>query len=229
LDKSEQQYLINNFAVKDTWRIFRIIAEFVEGFEVLSQVSPAVAIFGSARSQPEDPEYRLAQSVAHLLATNGYAVITGGGPGVMEAANRGASEARGESIGLNIELPFEQKSNPYVKRLLNFRYFFIRKVMFVKYSSAFVILPGGFGTLDELFESITLIQTRKIKSFPVILMGNGYWAGLIDWIKSTVLAQGKISSEDLDILKIAETPEDVIRIIKECPVSSDPCHEPGKN
>jgi uncharacterized protein (TIGR00730 family) len=192
-------------------------------------VSPAVAIFGSARSRPEDPEYKLAQSVAHLLAKNGFAVITGGGPGAMEAANKGASEVGGESIGLNIELPFEQKSNPYVKRLVNFRYFFIRKVMFVKYSSAFVILPGGFGTLDELFESITLIQTRKIKPFPVILMGNGYWAGLINWIKSTVLAQGKISSEDLDILKIAETPEDVIRIIKECPVSIDRFHESGKN
>ena len=211
MDKSEQQYLINNFAVKDTWRIFRIIAEFVEGFEVLSQVSPAVAIFGSARSQPEDPEYRLAQSVAHLLATNGYAVITGGGPGVMEAANRGASEARGESIGLNIELPFEQKSNPYVKRLLNFRYFFIRKVMFVKYSQAFIMMPGGFGTMDEFFEVLTLMQTGKMLQVPLIVVGSEYWSGLLKWVRETMMEkENNISPKDFDLLKLADTAEDVV-------------------
>src|SRR5205823_2393464 len=225
----EEQYVIDDFTSKDTWRIFRIMAEFVEGFEMLGKIPPAVAMFGSARVLPGTIAYQRAEAIATILAKNGYSVITGGGPGVMEGANKGASEAGTTSVGLNIELPLEQKPNIFANKLLNFRYFFVRKVMFVKYSSAFVILPGGFGTLDELFESITLIQTRKIKPFPVILMGNGYWAGLINWIKSTVLAQGKISSEDLDILKIAETPEDVIRIIKECPVSNDRSHESGKN
>jgi len=214
----QQQYVIDNFAIQDTWRIFRIISEFVEGFELLSKVSPAVAIFGSARTHPVEPEYHLAERVAYLLAKNGFSIITGGGPGIMEAANKGASEANGESIGLNIELPFEQKPNPFIKRLLNFRYFFIRKVMFVKYSQAFIILPGGFGTLDELFESITLIQTKKIQPFPVILLGDGYWTGLLDWIRNTMLKAGKISAEDLDILKIASTPEEALEIIKNNPV-----------
>ncbi len=210
----QQQYLIDSLATQDTWRIFRIIAELVEGFETLSRVSPAVTIFGSARTLPVDPDYHLAERIAYLLVKNGYSIITGGGPGIMEAANKGATEAKGESIGLNIELPFEQKPNPFIKRLLSFRYFFIRKVMFVKYSRAFVILPGGFGTLDELFEAITLIQTKKILPFPVILLGDGYWAGLLDWIRNTMLAREKISPEDLDILKVAATPEEALQIIR---------------
>jgi uncharacterized protein (TIGR00730 family) len=215
----QQQYLIDSFATQDTWRIFRIIAELVEGFETLSRVSPAVAIFGSARTLPVDPDYHLAERTAYLLVKNGYSIITGGGPGIMEAANKGATEAKGESIGLNIELPFEQKPNPFIKRLLSFRYFFIRKVMFVKYSRAFVILPGGFGTLDELFEAITLIQTKKILPFPVILLGDGYWAGLLEWIRNTMLAREKISPEDLNILKVAATPEEALQIIRNNPVA----------
>lgn len=214
-----QQYLIDTFAIQDTWRIFRIIAELVEGFETLSHASPAVAVFGSARTLPVDPDYHLAERTAYLLVKNGFSIITGGGPGIMEAANKGASEAKGESIGLNIELPFEQKPNPFIKRLLSFRYFFVRKVMFVKYSKAFVILPGGFGTLDELFEAITLIQTKKILPFPVILLGDGYWTGLLEWIRNTMLTREKISPEDLDIFKIASTPEEVLEIIKNNPVA----------
>src|SRR6187401_2281465 len=178
----EEQYVIDDFTSKDTWRIFRIMAEFVEGFETLSNIPPAVAIFGSARALPVSDPYRQAEAIAALLGQNGYSVITGGGPGVMEAANKGAAEAGASSVGLNIELPLEQKPNIYANKLLNFRYFFVRKVMFVKYSIAFVIMPGGFGTLDELLEAITLIQTRKIKPFPLILVGKEYWKGLLDWI-----------------------------------------------
>ena len=181
----EEQYVIDDFTSRDTWRIFRIIAEFVEGFEMLAKIPPAVAIFGSARTPPGSPGYELGQAIASILAQNGYSIITGGGPGIMEAANKGAAEAGAASVGLNIELPLEQKPNIYGNKLLNFRYFFVRKVMFVKYSIAFVILPGGFGTLDELFEAITLIQTRKIKPFPVILVGKEYWKGLLDWIGDT--------------------------------------------
>lgn len=211
----EQQYLIDDFAPKESWRLFRIMAEFVEGFETLAQVSQAVAIFGSARATPGSREYETARTIASLLVQNGYAVITGGGPGVMEGANRGAFESRGESIGLNIELPFEQKANLYISTLLNFRYFFVRKVMFVKYSQAFVILPGGFGTMDELFESLTLIQTKKIKPFPVILVGRDYWKGLIDWIRGPMLGEEKISAHDLELFKVVDTPEEVIAAIKE--------------
>ena len=173
-----------DFAVKDTWRIFRIMGEFVEGFETLSQINKGVAIFGSARSTPGSADYQRAEEMGRALARAGYAVITGGGPGDMEAANKGALEAGGESVGLAIELPYELKPNPYLTRTLSFRYFFVRKVMFVKYSQAFVIMPGGFGTLDELFEAVTLIQTRKVKPFPVILAGeHEYWDGLIKWIQ----------------------------------------------
>src|SRR5499433_1060955 len=200
----EEQYVIDDFTSKDTWRIFRIIAEFVEGFEMLAKIPPAVAIFGSARSLPGSPGYEKAQAISTLLGKNGYSVITGGGPGVMEAANRGATEAGSTSVGLNIELPLEQKPNIYANKLLNFRYFFVRKVMFVKYSQAFVIMPGGFGTLDELFEAVTLIQTRKVKPFPVILAGeHEYWDGLVDWINKTVVRRGKVREAEVSILQRA--------------------------
>jgi len=217
-DGIEEQYVIDDFSSKDTWRIFRIMAEFVEGFETLSKIPPAVAVFGSARVLPGSEAYRKAEAIGSLLANNGYSVITGGGPGVMEAANKGATEAGSMSVGLNIELPLEQKPNIYSNKLLNFRYFFVRKVMFVKYSIAFVILPGGFGTLDELFEAITLIQTRKIKPFPVILVGQTYWKGLKDWIGDTLLHEKMISVEDLDIFKTVDTPEDVLHWIQESKV-----------
>jgi len=211
----EEQYVIDDFTSKDTWRIFRIIAEFVEGFEMLAKIPPAVAIFGSSRSLPGTPPYERAQAIAAILGKNGYSIITGGGPGVMEASNKGATEAGTTSVGLNIELPLEQKPNIYANKLLNFRYFFVRKVMFVKYSIAFVILPGGFGTLDELFEAITLIQTRKIKPFPVILVGKEYWKGLLDWISGTVLREKMIAAEDLDIIKSVDTPEEVLHWVQD--------------
>jgi hypothetical protein len=210
----EQQYLIDDFAPKESWRLFRIMAEFVEGFETLTRVDQAVTVFGSARANPGSHEYETARAIASLLVKEGYAVITGGGPGVMEGANRGAFESKGESIGLNIELPFEQKSNFFITTLLNFRYFFVRKVMFVKYSQAFVILPGGFGTLDELFESLTLIQTKKIKPFPVILVGRQYWQGLTDWMQNTQLREGKISAIDMQLFKVVDKPEEVLEVIK---------------
>jgi uncharacterized protein (TIGR00730 family) len=204
-----------NFAVKDTWRVFRIMAEFVEGFETLGPLGPAVAVFGSARSQPGSADFQAAYEMGASLARAGYAVITGGGPGDMEAANRGCLEASGHSVGLAIELPFELKPNPYLTTALSFRYFFVRKVMFVKYSQAFVILPGGFGTLDEMFEAVTLIQTRKVKPFPVILAGDDdYWAGLLAWIEGTLVARGKLRPEELAILKRARTPAEVVDLIK---------------
>ncbi len=211
----EEQYVIDDFAGNDTWRIFRIMAEFVEGFETLSRIPPGVAIFGSARALPGSDAYLKAEATALLLAKNGYSVITGGGPGVMEGANKGAAEAGATSVGLNIVLPLEQKPNIYANKLLDFRYFFVRKVMFVKYSIAFVILPGGFGTLDELFEAITLIQTRKIKPFPVILVGTEYWKGLLGWIRDTLVREKMVSVEDLDILKTVDTPEEVLYWVQE--------------
>src|SRR6266849_4171360 len=211
----QEQYVIDDFTSKDTWRIFRIMAEFVEGFEMLGKIPPAVAMFGSARVLPGSLAYEKAEAIAAMLGKNGYSVITGGGPGVMEAANKGASEAGTTSVGLNIELPLEQKPNIFSNKLLNFRYFFVRKVMFVKYSIAFVILPGGFGTLDELFEAITLIQTRKIKPFPVILVGRDYWKGLLDWIGETLLRDKMIAVEDLDILKTVDTPEEVLHWVQD--------------
>jgi uncharacterized protein (TIGR00730 family) len=211
----EEQYVIDDFTSKDTWRIFRILAEFVEGFEMLARIPPAVAIFGSARSLPGSPAYERAKAIADLLGKSGYSVITGGGPGVMEAANKGAAEAGTTSVGLNIELPLEQRPNTFANKLLNFRYFFVRKVMFVKYSIAFVILPGGFGTLDELFEAITLIQTRKIKPFPVILVGRDYWQGLLDWIGETLLREKMIAVEDLEIIKTVDSPEEVLHWVQD--------------
>ena len=203
-----------DFAVKDTWRIFRIMGEFVEGFETLSRIK-GVSIFGSARSQPGSDDYAYAEAMGRAVAQAGFAVITGGGPGDMEAANKGALEAGGESVGLAIELPYELKPNPYLTRTLSFRYFFVRKVMFVKYSQAFVILPGGFGTMDELFEAVTLIQTKKVKPFPVILAGaDDYWDGLLQWIRDRVVTRGKVREEEVEILQRARTPADVLKILK---------------
>ncbi len=210
----DKQYVINEITVQDSWRMFRIMAEFVDGFEALSKYHPAVSIFGSTRVKPGDAVYQKAEHIGKLLAENGFAVITGGGPGVMEAANKGAFSAGGKSIGLNIELPLEQKPNPYTNITLNFRYFFVRKVMFVKYAVAYIILPGGFGTLDELLESITLIQTKKIRPFPVILVGSDYWRGFLDWMKEVVLKDEKISLADLEILQLIDEPGEIIKTIK---------------
>jgi len=207
--------LQNDFRTEDPWRVFRIMSEFVDGFEVLSKVGPAVSIFGSSRISQHDKVYKLTERVAYLLAKEGYAIITGGGPGLMEAANRGAKAAKGKSIGLNIEIPSEQKPNPYVETLLSFHYFFSRKVMFVKYASAFVIMPGGFGTLDELFESLNLIQTERIGKFPVVMVGKDYWQGLLEWIKRVPLKENCIQKEDLNIFKVVDKPEDVVKVIKE--------------
>ena len=203
----------DEFTRTDTWRVFRIMGEFVEGFDDLASVTRGVAIFGSARTTPDDPYYVAAQETAALLARAGFAVITGGGPGIMEAANRGAFDTGGQSIGCNIELPFEQRPNPYQTRTLSFKYFFVRKTMFVKYSAAFVIFPGGYGTLDELFEALTLIQTRKIKNFPVVLFGKQFWGGMMDWIKEVMLRESKISEADLRLLSITDSPAEVVEII----------------
>ena len=201
---------------QDAWRVFRIMGEFVEGFDTLARLGPAVSIFGSARTRPGDRDYRLAEETARLLAQEGFAVITGGGPGIMEAANRGALEAGGESVGCNIELPFEQGMNAYVKTAINFRYFFVRKTMFVKYAEAFVIFPGGFGTMDELFEALTLIQTGKVRNFPVVLFGTSYWRGLLDWLRSTMAVDGKIHESDLDLLVVTDSPEEACKVVVSC-------------
>ena len=203
----------DEFTHTDTWRVFRIMGEFVEGFDELATLTRGVSIFGSARSKPDDPDYQAAMETAALLAAEGFAVITGGGPGIMEAANRGAFEAGGLSIGCNIELPFEQRPNPYQTRSLKFKYFFVRKMMFVKYSLGFIIFPGGFGTFDELFEALTLIQTRKIRNFPVVLFGSQYWSGLLEWFKAVVLPGGKISDPDFSIFHVTDSPQEVIEIM----------------
>jgi len=204
-----------NFVKEDPWRVFRIMSEFVEGFEILSSLGKAVSIFGSSRTSPQDKYYKLAEETAYLLAKSGFAVITGSGGGIMEAANKGARRAKGKSVGLNIQIPSEQKANKYVDTLLEFHYFFVRKVMFVKYASAFVIMPGGYGTLDEFFEAVTLIQTGRIPKFPVVLFGRAYWQGLLEWLKDTVVARGNIDRRELDIFKIADTPAQAARIIKD--------------
>ncbi len=204
-----------DFTKEDTWRIFRIMAEFVDGFETLSRVGRAISFFGSSRLKPKDKYYKIATQTAYLLSKEGYAIITGGGPGLMEAANKGAKKAGGKSIGLNIQIPQEQKPNRYVDLLLEFHYFFCRKVMFLKYGKAFVILPGGYGTLDELFESLNLIQTHRVERFPVVLLGSEYWKGLIDWVKSKVLKKGCISPSDLKIFTIVDKPKEVVSVIKE--------------
>jgi uncharacterized protein (TIGR00730 family) len=210
----EKQFLIDEFKLEESWRIFKIIGEFVEGIDTLHDIGPAVSIFGSARTKPGSPYYTMASDIAKLMVKNGYAVITGGGGGIMEAANKGANEAGGQSVGLNITLPFEQDPNPYSNIKLQFNYFFVRKVMFVKYAMAYVIMPGGFGTLDELFEAVTLIQTQRIKPLPVILVGTSFWGGLIDWIKSTMLAEKNISPKDMDIFHITDDPDEVLSIIR---------------
>jgi uncharacterized protein (TIGR00730 family) len=214
LDKPRDPML--EMTARDSWRIFRIMGEFVDGFEALAHISNGVTIFGSSRSEPGSPDYERAFEMGRAIAEAGYAVITGGGPGDMEAANKGALEAGGESVGIAIELPLEPKPNPFVTTTVSFRYFFVRKVMFVKHSRAFIIMPGGFGTLDELFEAVTLVQTQKVKPFPVILVaGDDYWDGLLSWIRGTLVKRGKVRSEEADILKVARTPKDVLRILGE--------------
>ena len=206
----------NEIKSSDSWVIFKVIAEFVEGFEKLSKIGPCVSIFGSSRTTPDETYYHMAEEIAAKLVRHGYGVITGGGPGIMEAANKGAKSESGKSVGLNIELPFEQGSNIYIDpdKLIEFDYFFVRKVMFVKYSQGFVVMPGGFGTLDELFEAMTLIQTKKIGQFPIVLVGGEYWSGLIDWIKQTLLNKFKtISPEDLDLFQMVETPTEAVKIM----------------
>lgn len=196
--------------VKDSWQIFKIMAEFVDGFEKLAKIGPCVSMFVSARTPQDHKNYQLAEDIARLLTERGYGVVSGGGPGIMEAANKGAYEAGGKSVGINIELPFEQFHNPYIDRdkLLQFNYFFVRKVMFMKYSQGFIVLPGGFGTMDELFEAITLIQTGKIARFPIVLVGQDYWGGLFDWVKSRMLEEGNISPEDLNLYRLVDTAEE---------------------
>ena len=203
----------DDFTRTDPWRVLRIMGEFIEGFDNLAHVRRGVSIFGSARTHPDDPQYTAAQEVARLLAQAGFAIITGAGPGIMEAANKGAKLGGGASIGCNIELPFEQGANPYVDTLINFRYFFVRKTMFIKYSNAFIIFPGGFGTLDEAFEALTLIQTGKIYQFPVIMFGRHYWAGLIRWIQSRVLSESKISPGDLDLILLTDDPQEAAHAV----------------
>ncbi|MEV4671811.1 TIGR00730 family Rossman fold protein [Actinomadura sp. NPDC049382] len=199
----------------DPWRVLRIQAEFVEGFGLLAELPKAVSVFGSARTKPGSAEYELAVDIGARLHEAGYAVVTGGGPGIMEAANKGCDESGGLSVGLGIELPFEQRLNDHVDIGIEFRYFFVRKTMFVKYSQAFVVLPGGFGTLDELFEAITLVQTRKITRFPIVLVGTQFWGGLLDWVKQSMLPSGKISPQDIDLIHLTDDPEEVVRIIVE--------------
>ena len=208
----------NAIRTADSWQIFKIMSEFVEGFESMSKIGPCVSVFGSARTKSDSKYYHSAEEVGYLLTQKGYGVITGGGPGIMEAANKGARRGRGKSVGLNIELPFEQSHNKFIDndKLLNFDYFFVRKVMFVKYAQGFIVLPGGVGTLDELFEAITLIQTGKIGKFPIILVGSSYWQGIIDWIKVTVLAEeGNISIDDLDLFNVVDTPSEAVEIIEQ--------------
>ena len=206
----------NEIKTNDSWAIFKIMGEFVDGFEKMSRIGPCVSIFGSARTKPDHKYYKLAESIARSIVEAGYGVITGGGPGIMEAGNKGAHLAGGTSVGLNIELPFEQHDNPFIDsdKSLDFDYFFVRKVMFVKYSQGFVFMPGGFGTLDEIFEAITLIQTNKIEKFPIIMVGTDFWKGMIDWIKSTVLEKFEnVSATDLDLIHLVDTEEEVISIL----------------
>ena len=211
----EKQFLIDDFMVGDTWRLFKILSEFVEGFEMMSEVYPAVSIFGSARIKPEDETYNQTVEIAKKLSENGFNIITGGGPGIMEAGNKGAQEGKGKSVGVNIKLPMEQQANAFTDLQLELNYFFVRKVMFIKYAQAYVGMPGGFGTLDEIFEAITLIQTKRIKPFPVILVGTEYWSGLLDWIKDTLLKKNLISADDIDLVRLTDDPDEVVKIIKQ--------------
>ena len=216
----ESKYCLENNVVGDSWRMFRIMGEFVNGFDSMSSINlPAVTIYGSARTPKDNPWYKTTEIIASALAMEGYGIITGGGPGIMEAANKGANDAGGISVGLNIALPHEQAPNPFANLSVEFKYFFVRKVMFMKYSMAFICMPGGFGSLDELFESLTLIQTQRIKPFPIILVGSSFWGGLIDWIKDQLLANGTISEEDLDLINIIDEPDAVVDFIKKTVVS----------
>ena len=208
-------YEINDLEKKESWRLFRIMGEFVEGFDSLPRYLPAVTVYGSARIKPENPYYKMAQDLAASLVESGFSVMTGGGPGLMQAANQGAMENGGKSIGLNIELPREQMPNPYLTDSLKFRYFFVRKVMLVKYSSAFFLLPGGYGTLDELFETLTLIQTHKIRPFPMVLMGSSFWGGLIDWIQGTLLKEGVISADDMKLFTLTDDVQEAVNVVRE--------------
>ena len=208
----------NEIKSKDSWGTFKVMAEFVNGYDKLAKIGPCVSIFGSARTHPDHPNYKLAEEVAHKLTTRGFGIITGGGPGMMEAANKGAQEGGGTSVGLNIELPMEQEPNAFIDqdKNLNFDYFFVRKVMFVKYSQGFVVMPGGFGTMDELFEALTLIQTYKIGRFPIVLVGSEFWGGLLDWIKEVVLTrENNVSKEDLDLYSLVDTADDAVKVIDE--------------
>lgn len=210
----EKQFLIDDIKLGESWRLFKIMGEFVDGVEALHDIGPAVSFFGSARVKPDEPIYQKAEHLARLFAKQHFSVITGGGGGIMEAANKGAAEAGGVSVGLNILLPHEQKPNAYANITQEFKYFFIRKVMFVKYAMAYIIFPGGFGTLDELFEAVTLIQTRRIKPFPVILVGSAYWNGLIEWIKAHLLQEKMISSDDFDIIQVMDDPEAIVKAVQ---------------
>jgi len=210
----EKQFVIDDITLKDSWRLFHILAEFVEGFENLSDISPAITVFGSARAKEGDDLYTKAYDLAKVLGKGGFNLITGGGPGVMEAVNKGAQEAGVRSVGINIELPYEQKPNPYITLPLSFRYFFVRKVMFIKYAIAYIVLPGGYGTLDEFFEALTLIQTRKIRPFPVILVGGHYWKDMIAFMEEHLIQHKMINKEDLNIFKVMDDPEEVLAHIK---------------
>ena len=210
----EKQFLVDDLNIGEAWRLFKIMGEFVEGFDALNEIGPAVSFFGSARIKPSDAVYKNTEKLAKLFVENNFAVITGGGGGVMEAANKGAAEAGGTSVGLNIILPFEQTPNSFANVKIDFKYFFIRKVMFVKYAAAYIILPGGFGTLDEMFEAVTLVQTHRIKPFPLILVGSDYWAGLIDWVKTKLLSEKRISPEDIEILHVLDEPEEIVKAVQ---------------
>jgi uncharacterized protein (TIGR00730 family) len=205
----------NDIKSNDSWSIFKIMSEFVEAYDRMAKIGPCISVFGSARTKKDNPYYQLATDVSKKLAEAGYGIISGGGPGIMEAGNKGAASERGRSVGLNIELPFEQKPNPYIDsdKNINFDFFFVRKVMFVKYSQGFIIMPGGFGTLDEMFESLTLIQTHKIGRFPVVLVGKDYWSGLLDWLKKTMVTAGNIHEEDLELFALVDTPTEAVRVI----------------
>jgi uncharacterized protein (TIGR00730 family) len=220
---SDTQFVIEEMTARDTWRVFRIMAELVEGFDELSKTGPAVSIFGSARSKPDSAEYQLAETIARKLAERGFAVITGGGPGVMEACNKGAIAAGGTSIGLNIQVPREQNPNSFQTISLDFKYFFVRKLMFVKYAHAFVILPGGFGSLDELFEALTLMQTRRIKRFPLFLVDSKFWQPLLDWLKSDVVRRGYLNESELDLISVVDDPDDLVDQISWC--DQERCYE----
>lgn len=217
--KTEDEVLLRSpehgdeFARSDSWRVFRIMGEFVEGFDGLAAVTRGISVFGSARTKEGDPNYEAAREVGKLLAESGFDIVTGGGPGIMEAANRGAFDAMGKSIGCNIQLPFEQTPNPYQTKALSFKYFFVRKTMFIKYSNGYIIFPGGFGTLDELFEALTLIQTRKIRNFPVVLFNSSYWRGLVSWITSTMLNVKNIDAQDLQLIHMTDSPQDAVEFV----------------